>query len=100
VSGDPCIKCACDTVGWYGDSDEVAVRQSLPALDLGRAEGASADEGDPRARREFIRDYCPGPRLGSGEVASLGRRSPRFIDRLWFDLKMFSSRIKEHWGYP
>jgi hypothetical protein len=31
---------------------------------------------------------------------SLGRRGLRFISRLWFVLKMFSSRIKEHWGYP
>jgi hypothetical protein len=29
--------------------------------------------GGPRARREFIRDYCSRPRLGSDEVASLGR---------------------------
>jgi hypothetical protein len=57
-------------------------------------------EGDPRVRREFVQDYCPCPRLGSDEVASLDRRSPRFIGRLWFVLKTFSSRIKVHWRYP
>jgi hypothetical protein len=51
-------------------------------------------------RREFVWDYCPCLRLGSDEVASLGRRGLRFISRLWFVLKMFSSRVKEHWGYP
>jgi hypothetical protein len=40
VSGDPRIKCACDTVGWEGDLAEVAARQSLPKLGFGRAEGA------------------------------------------------------------
>jgi hypothetical protein len=24
VSGDPCIKCSCDTVGWRGDPAKVA----------------------------------------------------------------------------
>jgi hypothetical protein len=38
VSGDPCIKCSCDTVGWRGDLAKVA---SLRRLGLGRAEGAS-----------------------------------------------------------
>jgi hypothetical protein len=33
-----------------------------------------ASRGDPRARRESVRDYCSRPRLGSDEVASLGRR--------------------------
>jgi hypothetical protein len=27
-------------------------------------------------RREFVRDYCSRPRLGSDEVASLGIRGP------------------------
>jgi hypothetical protein len=57
-----------------GRSDEVAVRQSLPELGFGRAEGASADGGDPRARRESVRDYCSRPMMGSDEVVSLGRR--------------------------
>jgi hypothetical protein len=38
VSGDPCIKCSCDTVGWCGDLAKVA---SQRRLGLGRAEGAS-----------------------------------------------------------
>jgi hypothetical protein len=38
VSGDPCIKCSCDTVGWRGDLAKVA---SLRRLGLGRAEGVS-----------------------------------------------------------
>jgi hypothetical protein len=38
VSGDPCIKCSCDMVGWRGDLAKVA---SLPRLGLGRAEGVS-----------------------------------------------------------
>jgi hypothetical protein len=70
VSGDPRIKCACDTVGWLGDSVEVAARQSLPELSLGRDGGASVDRGDPRARHEFVRDYCLRPRLGSDEARS------------------------------
>jgi hypothetical protein len=36
MSGDPCIKCSCDTVGWRGDLAKVA---SLRRLGLGRAEG-------------------------------------------------------------
>jgi hypothetical protein len=40
VSGDPHIKCACDTVGWEGDPAEVAAQQSLPKLGFRRAEGA------------------------------------------------------------
>jgi hypothetical protein len=47
-------------------------------------------------RRESARDYCsrPRPRLGSDEVASLGKRGPdlnRAYQFLWFFLKMFSS---------
>jgi hypothetical protein len=38
MSGDPCIKCSCDTVDWRGDLAQVA---SLRRLGLGRAEGVS-----------------------------------------------------------
>jgi hypothetical protein len=38
VSGHPCIKCSCDTVGWRGDLAKVA---SWQRLGLGRAEGVS-----------------------------------------------------------
>jgi hypothetical protein len=38
VSGNPCIKCSYDTVGWRGDLAKVA---SLQRLGLGRAEGVS-----------------------------------------------------------
>jgi hypothetical protein len=38
MSGDPCIKCSCDTVGWRGDLAKVV---SLRRLGLGRAEGVS-----------------------------------------------------------
>jgi hypothetical protein len=41
VSGDPCIKCSCDAVGWHGDLAKVASPRSLPELGLGRVEGAS-----------------------------------------------------------
>jgi hypothetical protein len=36
MSGDPCIKCSCDTIGWHGDLAKVA---PLRRLGLGRAEG-------------------------------------------------------------
>jgi hypothetical protein len=38
VSGHPCIKCSCDTVGRCGDLAKVASRRRLG---LGRAEGVS-----------------------------------------------------------
>jgi hypothetical protein len=31
VSGDPCIECSCDTVGWRGDLAKVASPRSLPS---------------------------------------------------------------------
>jgi hypothetical protein len=40
VSGDPCIECSCDTVGWRGDLAKVASPRSLPELGLGRVKGA------------------------------------------------------------
>jgi hypothetical protein len=40
VSGDPCIECSCDAVGWRGDLAKVASLRSLPELGLGRVEGA------------------------------------------------------------
>jgi hypothetical protein len=40
VSGDPCIECSCDTVGWQGDLAKVACPRSLSELGLGRVEGA------------------------------------------------------------
>jgi hypothetical protein len=40
VSGDPCIECSSDTVGWRGDPAKVASLRSLPKLGLGRVEGA------------------------------------------------------------
>jgi hypothetical protein len=68
VSGDPRINCACDTVDWWGDLAKVASRRSLPELGFGQAEGAPTAWGGPRARREFVRDYCSRPRPGSGEA--------------------------------
>jgi hypothetical protein len=68
MPGDLRIECACDTVGWWGDLAKVASRRSLPELGLGRAEGAPTVWGGPRARREFVRDYCSCPRPGSGEA--------------------------------
>jgi hypothetical protein len=35
VSGDPCIECSCDTVGWRGNLAKVASRRSLPELGPG-----------------------------------------------------------------
>jgi hypothetical protein len=72
VSDDLCIECACDTVGWWGDLAKVASRRSLPELGFGRAEGAPTAWGGPRARCEFVWDYGSCPRLGLGEIASLG----------------------------
>jgi hypothetical protein len=51
---------------------KVASQRSLPEPGFGRAEGVPAAGGGPRARRELVWDYCSSPRLGSGEVASLG----------------------------
>jgi hypothetical protein len=51
-------------------------------------------------RRESVRDYCSCPRLGSKEIASLGRRGldlSRAYQSLRFVLRMFSSHVKEHW---
>jgi hypothetical protein len=70
VSGDPCIECSCDTVGWRGDLAKVASPRSLPELGLGRVEGAPVAWGGPRARRESALVYCSCPRLGSGEARS------------------------------
>jgi hypothetical protein len=67
VSGDPCIKCSCDTVGWRGDLAKVA---SLRRLGLGRAKGVSVARGGPRARRESSGVGCLCPRLDSGEAGS------------------------------
>jgi hypothetical protein len=37
-SGDPCIECSCDTVGWRGDLAKVASLRSLHVLGLGRGD--------------------------------------------------------------
>jgi hypothetical protein len=42
MSGHPCIKCSCDTVGRRGDLAKVA---SWRRLGLGRAEGVSVARG-------------------------------------------------------
>jgi hypothetical protein len=39
VSGDPCIECSCDTVGWRSDLAKVASLRRLPELGLERVEG-------------------------------------------------------------
>jgi hypothetical protein len=65
VSGDLRIECACDTVGWRGDLAKVASQRSLPEVGFGRVEGAPTTRGGPRARCEFVRDYCSRPRPGS-----------------------------------
>jgi hypothetical protein len=67
VSGHPCIKCSCDTVGRRGDLAQVA---SWRRLGLERAEGVSVAGGGPRARRKSSGIGCPCPRLGSGEARS------------------------------
>jgi hypothetical protein len=73
VSGHPCIKCFCDTVGWCGDLVKVA---SWRRLGFGRAEGVSVALGGPRARRESSGVGCPCPRLGSGEARSCPLSGP------------------------
>jgi hypothetical protein len=70
LSGDPCIECSCDTVGWRGDLAKVASPRSLLELGLGRVEGVSVAWGDPRTRRESSCVGCLCPRLGSGEARS------------------------------
>jgi hypothetical protein len=37
VSGDPCIKCSCDPIGWRGDLAKVASPRSLPELASGES---------------------------------------------------------------
>jgi hypothetical protein len=73
VSGHPCIKCSCDTVGRRGDLAKVA---SWRRLGLGRAEVVSVAWGGPRARRESSGVGCPCPRLGSGEARSCPLSGP------------------------
>jgi hypothetical protein len=73
VSGHPCIKCSCDTVGRRGDLAKVA---SWRRLGLGRAEGVSVAGGGPRARRKSSGVGCPCPRLGSGEARSCPLSGP------------------------
>jgi hypothetical protein len=73
VSGHPCIKCFCDTVGWHGDLAKVA---SWRRLGLGRTEGVSVAWGGPQARRESSRVGCPCPRLSSGEARSCPLSGP------------------------
>jgi hypothetical protein len=68
VSGDPRIKCVYDTVSWWGDLAKVASQRSLPELGFGRVEGAPTAWEGPRARREFVRNYCSRPRPDSGEA--------------------------------
>jgi hypothetical protein len=55
VSGDPCIKCSCDTVGRRGDLAKVASRRRL---DLGRdvnpPGSAALARGWVRARRDCV----------------------------------------------
>jgi hypothetical protein len=80
VSGDPCIECSCDMVGWRGDLAKVASPRSLPELGLERVEGAPVAWGDPRARRESALVYASCPRLGSGETRSCPL-SGRSLDR-------------------
>jgi hypothetical protein len=70
VSGDPCIECSCDPVGWRGDLAKVASPRSLHELSLGRVEGAPVALGGPRARRESTWVCCSCSRLGSGEARS------------------------------
>jgi hypothetical protein len=41
MSGDLCIKCSYDMVGWCGDLAKVASPRSLPELSLGRVDGVS-----------------------------------------------------------
>ena len=73
MSGDPCIKCSCDTVGRCGDLAKVA---SWRRLGLGRTEGVSVAGGGPRARRKSSGVGWPCPRLGSGEARSCPLSGP------------------------
>jgi hypothetical protein len=42
ASGDPCIECACEAVGWRDGLVKVASQRSLPEPGFGRAEGVPA----------------------------------------------------------
>jgi hypothetical protein len=81
-----------------GDLAKVASRRSLSELGFGRVEGAPVAWGGPRARREFVWDYCSRPRLGSGEARSrpLSRRNldlNRAHQPLRFVLMVVTSRV-------
>jgi hypothetical protein len=57
--------------------------------------------GEARIRPGLL--FPPEAKLGRGEIVSLGRRGldlNRAYQSLQFVLKMFSSQVKEHWGYP
>jgi hypothetical protein len=67
VSGDPCIKCSCDTVGWRGDLARLLLCEDWAS---GEPKVCPLLEGGPRARRESSGVGCLCPRLCSGEARS------------------------------
>jgi hypothetical protein len=59
VSGDPCIECSCDTVGWRGDLAKVASPRSLPELGLGRGVNPPGSTVPARGWARAKRDRVP-----------------------------------------
>jgi hypothetical protein len=69
MSGDPCIKCACDTVGGKAIWPRLLYDKVCSSVASGEPGGAHCLRG-PRAMHESVRDYCSCPRPGSGEMRS------------------------------
>jgi hypothetical protein len=68
VSGDPCIKCARDTVGGKAVWPRPLPDKVYPSSASGKPGVRPLPEGDPWASRESVWDYYSCPRLGSGET--------------------------------
>jgi hypothetical protein len=74
VSGNPCIECSCDTVGWRGDLAKVASLRSLSELGLGRVEGVPVAWGGVWICLGLL--FLPEAGLEWGEIASLEWTEP------------------------
>jgi hypothetical protein len=61
VSGDPCIKCSCDTVGWRGDLAKVVLCEDWASGEpkvCPLLEGALGRDMNPPGSAAFVRGWA------------------------------------------
>jgi hypothetical protein len=99
VSGDPCIECSCDPVGWRGDLGQGCFSAKLARVGPRASQRCTRCLRRPSGEARIFLGllFLPEARLGRGEIVSLERTELCPVLRpsglCSFVLMVFTSRV-------